>query len=302
MRLIFLCLFLLTGFSASAQKSNIVISPTLLVCQKGQCAGANYTMTRAHVLNLFIDLLEKNMSKNIQFCAADPSSRVCYDKALTVPVVAGVSYGDIKLYSMQLNEASLIGNDADLALLLTYHASINNKKVVCQASRSTLLLTPRNKAQIRSNAVDCSITQTGKSLLSITFSIDFVDFDNGLIGAYYNIGITQTTKGEKMGYALLRFSDNIDVADDLKSIAPLPLEAQYHQQWLQHNVQGKVAMPDKEMVRHQTVPVYEEYYQVQTEPIQERSGNPLKQSWLWIKDLFRGDSQQPTTSDNGLFR
>ena len=129
-----------------------------------------------------------------------------------------------------------------------------------------------------------------------------MDFDNGLIGAYYNIGATQTTKGEKMGYALLRFSDTINVADDLKSIAPLPLEAQYHQQWLQHNVQGKMAMPDKEMVRHQTIPVYEEYYHTQSAPAVEHADNPIRQSWIWIKDLFKGSSQQPATSDKDLFK
>ena len=128
-----------------------------------------------------------------------------------------------------------------------------------------------------------------------------MDFDNGLIGAYYNIGVAQTTKGEKMGYALLRFSDSIDVNDDLKNISPVPLQAQYHQQWLQNNVQGKVALPEKQVVRHEITPVYEEYYTPQTLPATEPK-NPLEKSWDWFKGLFRPASQQPTTSDKDMFK
>ena len=50
----------------------------------------------------------------------------------------------------------------------------------------------------------CSITSDGISNVSLLLSVDYIDLDYGLIGAYYSLGLQGPTSGGSNGYLVFK--------------------------------------------------------------------------------------------------
>lgn len=60
----------------------------------------------------------------------------------------------------------------------------------------------------------CRLTETGDTIFSIAYHIDYLDFDQGVIGALYTIAADQTFTGGGSGYILLDLKKGVKMAGD----------------------------------------------------------------------------------------
>jgi hypothetical protein len=54
----------------------------------------------------------------------------------------------------------------------------------------------------------CKFTTIGKTTLSMFYSINYLDLDYGIVGAYYSVGSSGPAIGGGNGYMLMRFKNN----------------------------------------------------------------------------------------------
>ena len=55
----------------------------------------------------------------------------------------------------------------------------------------------------------CPFTAMGKSLMSMVLTVDYIDLDYGMIGAYYSAGVAGPAYGGGTGYLMLRFQNPV---------------------------------------------------------------------------------------------
>jgi len=53
----------------------------------------------------------------------------------------------------------------------------------------------------------CNITETGRTSINATYAVNYLDFDYGILGAYYTIGVGESVQGDKLGYLMMRFTE-----------------------------------------------------------------------------------------------
>ena len=64
---------------------------------------------------------------------------------------------------------------------------------------------PNNsQATLMNREFACNLTNDGMSNISLLLSVDYIDLDYGLIGAYYSLGLQGPTTGGARGYAVFK--------------------------------------------------------------------------------------------------
>lgn len=209
------------GFDALA---NVQPSqPSVLVCRGHQCAVAEYSMTREFLFNKFQELFNKNRNRQVLLCEADPNLRFCYNQALEVDVSSGMVPAKVTLPSMTVVDGKL-SKDLNLDLILDYNVRVGKIKPKCQSARSLLSVPFVDKTQLNVPEFSCDISASGETSINMNYHVDYVDFDYGILGAYYTIGFGQVFRGGKSGYMLMRFTEKMPKTDmnDLMVSEPQP--------------------------------------------------------------------------------
>lgn len=201
---IILCVFI--GCSSLKAQSVPDYASSILICRSKQCAPLEKTMTASFLFNRLIALFESNLNHDILLCDADPITHVCFDKALSISAVAGVTSAQLSIPAARLLDAKLKKGKLGFDFILSYYLTANGLPVRCQNSLSELTIASLKNLQINSNAFSCALTQTGNPNFNITYALDYIDFDYGTLGAYYTFGSSQIVRGEKTGYLLMRFT------------------------------------------------------------------------------------------------
>ena len=201
----FLSVGLAYGMAAhAAQTPN-----SLVVCRGQQCADVKYTMTKEYFYNQLVDLFDKNVSKEMLMCEADPVSRRCLEPAIRIKANSNVVKTDIAIPSAEIVDVKPLANQATLQAILDFKVKANDTNPRCESALAELTVVSENEAVMMMRGFNCSFTATGNSTLNMTHTLDYVDFDYGTIGAYYTIGAGQAVRGGKSGYTLLRFTEKL---------------------------------------------------------------------------------------------
>jgi len=180
---------------------------TLLVCRARQCADASYSMTRGFLFNKITQLFNNNRGRTVLICEADPVSHACLTEGIQVPAQAAFTQTHISIDSLKLHDIKIIPNSDDLAVAWDYQIRAGGTYPQCELGVSGVSVSTVNKVEMTTQDFACNLTQTGNTSINASYSIDYLDFDYGFIGAYYTIGIGEAVIGEKTGYALFRFTD-----------------------------------------------------------------------------------------------
>ncbi|MDR2902360.1 MAG: hypothetical protein LBU87_04550 [Lactobacillales bacterium] len=197
---------------------------SVLICRSGQCAMAQYSMTREFLYNKLADLFEKNQNKNLLLCDADPISRVCYDEALGMNAESRMVAGNIRIPSIKLIDTKLSKEDMRLNLITDYRVAINQTTPRCQVTNSTLRVDFVDKVEMKSEEFGCQFTSTGNVTLTTAYNIDYIDFDFGILGAKYVIASGGVFRGGKTGYALMRFTEKLPAIPADEGRPPMPVK------------------------------------------------------------------------------
>lgn len=180
---------------------------TLLVCRSRQCADASYSMTRGFLFNKITQLFNNNRGRTVLICEADPISHACLSEGIQVPAQAAFTQTHISINSLKLHDIKIIPNSDDLAVAWDYQIQAGGTYPQCELGVSGVSVSTVNKVEMTTQDFACNLTQTGNTSVNASYSVDYLDFDYGFIGAYYTIGIGEAVTGEKTGYALFRFTN-----------------------------------------------------------------------------------------------
>lgn len=182
---------------------------SLLICRGQQCGDAKYTMTKEYLFNQVADLFQKNIGKEVLICEADPVSHRCFDPALRIKGTSNMVKADISIPSAEILDAKLVKGKTTLEAILDFTVDVNNTRPRCQSSLTNINVESVDHVQMDMKGFDCAFTATGNSTLNMAYTLDYIDFDYGTMGAYYTIGSGKVVRGGKTGYALFRFTEKM---------------------------------------------------------------------------------------------
>ena len=204
---VFLGLSALTIAGAALAESSVA---PVLVCRGHQCADASFSMTQGFLLNRLNQLLDKNVGKTVLVCEADPFSHICLQEGLTFSADAAFAPVEISVKDFRLIDKKIGVKPATLDIALDYRIQANQTFPDCQVPVSRLTVESTDQVELMTPDFSCRLTQTGPTVFNASYRIDYLDFDYGFIGAHYTLAAGETLRGDRTGYALLRFTAKPD--------------------------------------------------------------------------------------------
>lgn len=193
-----------------AMGANATLSTnSLIICRGMQCADARYTMSKEYLFNQIADLFEKNITKDVLLCEADPASHRCIEPGIRLNGQTNNVQANISIESAEIVDSKLLKGQTAIDTILDFDVDANGTRPRCQSALSQLRVMSVDDVQMNVGGFDCSFTETGNSTMNMSYKIDMIDFDYGLIGAYYTLGSGQVMRGGKNGYVLWRFTEKM---------------------------------------------------------------------------------------------
>ena len=205
------------AFAQTQQDPMIVRNNAIVVCRSKQCKSARDTMTREFLYNKLGSLLKNNVGQRVLFCDADPNVRVCLNDSIAFRARVGATDTIVQIPSALTIDAKSEPNKAAQKFVWDYAIQVGDTYPVCQASLNQMNVFSSDEIDIETPGFECHFTENGVTMLNASYEIDYIDFDYGILGAYYTIAAGQVSMGGQTGYALLRFANPANGANETKS-------------------------------------------------------------------------------------
>ena len=184
----------------------------LYVCQKGSCSYvSNEISMRPWVKKIYPFF--KTKDARIDFCEADSKQHYCLAEGLNWYVKSPVTTA-----FLAIPVARTLPNKN--TLLIDYLVKANEFLPSCSFARTSLDEADNQTIRLVSRNFSCDINDFGRTFLQTTFFIDYIDFDNMILGAKYMIQSHGGLTGDSAGYTLMKFRDG-------KTLLPLVVEPYY---------------------------------------------------------------------------
>ena len=263
--ILFLGMALVIGsFCTSAEAS-------LYVCQKGKCDYADGDLS----LKPWIRQLHpffKTQNARIDFCEADPKTRTCLSTGL---------HWVARSKAMSINFAIPVARTLPQKKTLTidYFVTANASLPSCSFSPTTFEEADNKTIRIVSHAFDCQISGLSRTKLQNTFFVDYIDFDNAVIGAQYAIQTHGETSSNAVGYTLMKFRDG----NTLLPLVPQPYYGEMPEP------------PNSEQTRKMAIANAPP--QPEKEPM-DKFVDGVKDWWQELKESFNLDKPKRRTAPN----
>jgi hypothetical protein len=203
----------MTGFVYASDGSDLKSDGNLSVCISGTCDVADKVVTKHFLSDALAVWFQSNLNQKISLCDADIKTKACSDKEIISDVQVGVTNVSVKIPFASLIDAKLTSDKLNQNFVWDYEMSVGETYPLCQASLNQLKITDLNNIQITMDGFSCDFTNKGSTSVKTDYQIDYIDFDNGFIGANYEISFSGASFGQKTGYALLRLEKPFDVND-----------------------------------------------------------------------------------------
>ena len=205
------------GFSATCANSydNIInraeiwqpkidLPSSVVVCRQKQCAPSKLSMSREYIYNSLLHLLDNNSQNKALLCEADPSSHICTENYLTIPITVGVTPANMYLDDVKITDISASIGNKSLNLILHYNVSYNGQTPTCKPAKTLVYVKNTDNIVMEDAGYVCKMTTIGNTIIKTLFAIDYIDLDYGYIGGYYSIGLSGPAYGGDSGYMLMR--------------------------------------------------------------------------------------------------
>lgn len=176
-----------------------------IICLNKKCIPAYNAVTKEHLFEHINYLLEQSVNHPISICEADPISKNCLKKGIIVPLQVATSNINLDILSAKLTDVKKISETAGIDMIIDYKTKAGNIFPTCQTAPSRLGIFDKNTIQLIAPEFSCYLTQTTPVSLSLVQYIDYIDFDNGLVGMQYNV--TSNSGTNNNGYAILKFQN-----------------------------------------------------------------------------------------------
>ena len=203
---------------AQPQKSLIIRNDAVVVCRSKQCKSAKNMMTQEFLYNKLGSLLKNNINRRVLFCDADPSAYVCLNDAIAFEAKVGATQTTVAIPSALLVDTKAMTDETTQKFVLDYDLKVGETYPTCQASLNQLQVFSADKISIETPGFECRFTENGMTIMNASYEVNYIDFDYGILGAYYTVAVGQVSAGGQSGYALLRFTNpanaNNEIMDD----------------------------------------------------------------------------------------
>ncbi len=196
-------------------------------------------------------LLQQNKDINLPICEADPATLQCVND-FQVPIYSYAMSAYMKIPTVQVLSAKKWADNMGISMLLGYTVKVNNIYPSCQTNESMMTISPDQVVNLSSTKLKCQITQGAGAYIDINYQIDYIDFNDGIIGAYYTLQSNGGYTGRKTGFVRIQFKNPI------RNFFMSPhLSAQYYTP--AQIAEIKALMPDDNMAT-KVVTVYKTVY------------------------------------------
>ena len=198
-----------TGNQIRPEDKDLRVPTSIVVCRSKKCAPALSNMSSEFLYNAYYNLLENNVGTNVMMCSADSTSHVCYEPFVSFDANAGVAPATVVIDSFKIVDLGMIRGNQAMTPVIDYSVYTNGIKTKCSPAVAVAKVKSPNYMVIDGMDSECRFTSTGKSVMSMVLTVDYIDFDYGIIGASYSVGSSGTTSGGSKGYTLLRFKNPV---------------------------------------------------------------------------------------------
>lgn len=191
---------------------------SVVVCRSKQCAPAELSMSREYIHNSLLHLFQNNSRKTALVCEADPSSHICLENYIQLPITSGITQAYFYVDSAKITDVTVARGNQQINIVLNYNVSFNGQTPDCLAAKTILFAKSISNIIMEDSGYMCKMNAVGQTTIKTVFSIDYIDLDYGYIGGYYSIGLSGPTYGGGTGYMLLRMpEDAYPLAPTLKA-------------------------------------------------------------------------------------
>lgn len=177
--------------------------PTV-ICRDFNCTRLNNRITRTFLFNSLSNMFLTNMHSRLYICEADPFSRSCLQSGISFPVRAGIANALVKIPKATISQVNLSTGLSRATATMTYEFLINGVKHTCEPTVMDISVPNNSQATLINREFACNLTSDGMSNISLLLSVDYIDLDYGLIGAYYSLGLQGPTIGGATGYMVFK--------------------------------------------------------------------------------------------------
>ena len=177
--------------------------PTV-ICRDFNCTRLNDRVTRTFLFNSLANMFAVNAHSRFYICEADPFSRSCLQSGISFPVRSGIANALVKIPKATVSHVDLSTGLSYAAATVNYEFLINGIQRTCEPTVMDISVPNNSQATLMNREFACNLTSNGMSNVSLLLSVDYIDLDYGLIGAYYSIGLQGSTLGGGNGYLVFK--------------------------------------------------------------------------------------------------
>lgn len=182
---------------------NFTERPTV-ICRDFNCTRLNNRITRTFLFNSLANMLMSNAHSRLYICEADPFSRSCLQSGISFPVRSGIANALVKIPKATISQVNLSTGLSRATATMTYELLVNGIQRTCEPTVMDISVPNNSQATLANREFTCNLTSDGMSNVSMLLSVDYIDLDYGLIGAYYSLGLQGPTTGGASGYAVFK--------------------------------------------------------------------------------------------------
>jgi len=177
--------------------------PTV-ICRDFNCTRLNNRITRTFLFNSLSNMFLTNAHSRVYICEADPFSRSCLQSGISFPVRSGIANALVKIPKATISQVNLSTGLSRATATMNYEFLVNGIKRTCEPTIMDISVPNNSQATLMNREFACNLTSDGMANVSLLLSVDYIDLDYGLIGAYYSLGLQGPTMGSANGYAVFK--------------------------------------------------------------------------------------------------
>lgn len=177
--------------------------PTV-ICRDFNCTRLNDRITRTFLFNSLSNMFLTNAHSRLYICEADPFSRSCLQSGISFPVRSGIANALVKIPKATVSQVNLSTGLSRATVTMNYEFLVNGIKYNCEPTIMDISVPNNSQAILSNQEFVCNLTSDGTSNISLLLSVDYIDLDYGLIGAYYSLGLQGPTTGGARGYLVFK--------------------------------------------------------------------------------------------------
>ena len=177
--------------------------PTV-ICRDFNCTRLNNRITRTFLFNSLANMFVSNTHSRIYLCEADPFSRSCLQSGISFPVRSGIANALVKIPKATISQVNLSTGLSRATVTMTYEFLVNGIQRTCEPTIMDISVPNNSQATLTNREFTCNLTSDGMSNISLLLSVDYIDLDYGLVGAYYSIGMQGPASGGATGYMVFK--------------------------------------------------------------------------------------------------